>query len=89
MSNLSSTKNIINSLSFLNKNNPKPVHKKITPVKFSFENLVIGKHNEFAVLTCKNLIKNPGQFNPVLIQGPQGIGKTHIINAMVYEISKN
>ena len=51
---------------------------------FTFENYVIGNNNDFAVGAAKAIADNPGktQYNPFLIYGGVGLGKTHLMQAI-------
>ena len=57
---------------------------------YLFENFIVGKHNEFAYGVCFSLAhQNDGDFNPLFIYGPSGVGKTHLLNALGQEFCKN
>ncbi|MBI2012691.1 chromosomal replication initiator protein DnaA [Candidatus Curtissbacteria bacterium] len=50
---------------------------------FTFDNFVVGGTNNLAFLAAKNIVDNLGSlYNPVLIYGPTGVGKTHLIQAI-------
>ncbi len=50
---------------------------------YHFENFVIGPTNEFAASIAVAVANNPGQaYNPYLVYGPVGLGKTHILKAI-------
>lgn len=55
---------------------------------YSFSNFVVGRNNEFAHAACHNIAENPqgGDYNPLFICGPTGMGKTHLINAVANHI---
>ncbi len=57
---------------------------------FTFSTFVVGRNSEFAHAACYNVAKNPGQggYNPLLICGPVGMGKTHLLHAVGHEIAK-
>jgi chromosomal replication initiator protein len=59
--------------------------------KFNFENFVEGKSNQLARAASLQVAGNPGgAYNPFLIYGKAGIGKTHLIQAVGnYIIQKN
>jgi chromosomal replication initiator protein len=51
--------------------------------KYTFDNLVIGSFNEVAVAAAQAIIKrNEVIYNPLLIYGKTGYGKTHLIQAV-------
>ncbi len=52
--------------------------------KKNFENFVVGKCNETAVMAGKQIAQNPGKsiYNPLFIHGPSGVGKTHLAHAI-------
>jgi chromosomal replication initiator protein len=58
---------------------------------FTFSNFVVGRNSEFAHAACYNVARNPGQggYNPLLICGPVGMGKTHLLHAVGHEIASN
>lgn len=49
--------------------------------EFTFENFVPGANSQFAYLNCIEAAKKPGdkKFNPILLYGPSGVGKTHLM----------
>lgn len=50
---------------------------------YTFENLVRGDSNQFAVATCLSAAENPGKaYNPLFIYGSTGLGKTHLLHAV-------
>jgi len=58
--------------------------------RFRFESFVVGPTNEFAHAVAKRVASwADGHFNPVVIHGPYGFGKTHLLNAMAWEASRN
>ncbi|MDC7218845.1 MAG: chromosomal replication initiator protein DnaA [Spirochaetales bacterium] len=71
----------------------KPVNRVAHPqlqTNFTFENYVIGNNNDFAVGAAKAIADNPGktQYNPFLIYGGVGLGKTHLMQAVGNEVYK-
>ena len=58
---------------------------------YSFEHFVIGENNSFAANAALAISNNPGKaYNPFLIYGGVGLGKTHLLQAIghsVYEKS--
>jgi chromosomal replication initiator protein len=58
--------------------------------RFRFESFVVGPTNEFAHAVARRVASwADGHFNPVVIHGPYGFGKTHLLNAMAWEASRN
>ncbi|MCF7916006.1 MAG: chromosomal replication initiator protein DnaA [Spirochaetaceae bacterium] len=50
---------------------------------YSFENFIVGDNNSFAANACIAISKNPGTaYNPCLIYGGVGLGKTHLIQSI-------
>ncbi|MFP4332813.1 MAG: chromosomal replication initiator protein DnaA [Campylobacterales bacterium] len=50
---------------------------------FTFDSFVIGGSNQFAFTVSKNVSHKPGVlYNPLLIYGGTGLGKTHLLNAV-------
>ena len=51
---------------------------------YTFENFIVGKSNEFAYAAANGVVKNPGNraYNPLLIYGNSGLGKTHLLQAI-------
>ncbi len=62
------------------------VTRKIHPdlrQDYSFENFVVGDNNSFAANASMAIAKNPGKtYNPCLIYGGVGLGKTHLIQSI-------
>ena len=57
--------------------------------QFNFDNVVVGPSNRFAHSAAIAVSNNPGGvYNPLLIYGPPGVGKTHLLYAIANGIRK-
>jgi len=57
---------------------------------YTFENFIVGSSNKFAHSACIAVAKNNiCEYNPLFIYGHSGLGKTHLLNAIINELSKN
>lgn len=62
---------------------------KLNP-RYTFENFIMGENNNFGASLAQAVVKNPGKnYNPVLFFGGVGLGKTHLLQAIGNEITKN
>jgi len=58
--------------------------------EYTFDNFVKGKSNEFAVAAAISISNKPGsQYNPLMIYGGVGLGKTHLMQAIGNNILRN
>ena len=57
--------------------------------KYTFENFVVVKNNEFAYKVAKNVAENKTNYNPLFIYGGNGVGKTHLCCAILNKILEN
>jgi chromosomal replication initiator protein len=63
-------------------------HSKIRP-GFTFENFAVSGSNQMAWAASDAVAKNPGEaYNPLFIWGGVGVGKSHLMNAVGYELLK-
>ena len=57
---------------------------------YTFESFVPGDNSSFAYSACMAIAKNPGSaYNPCLLYGGVGLGKTHLIQSIGNYIRKN
>ena len=57
---------------------------------YTFENFVVGNNNSFAANASRAIAENPGsKYNPCLIYGGVGLGKTHLMQSIGNDIHKN
>ncbi len=55
--------------------------------KYTFENLVVIKSNEFTVNLAKGIVQELGTlYNPLFIHSPVGLGKTHLLQAVGHAV---
>jgi chromosomal replication initiator protein len=56
--------------------------------RYTFDNFIQGESNQLAVSAGKAIAQNPGgtRFNPLVIYGGTGLGKTHLVQAIGNQI---
>ncbi len=56
--------------------------------RFTFDSFVVGKPNEFAYACARRVAEHPASagFNPLFLYGGVGLGKTHLMHAMAWDL---
>ena len=72
---------------------PTPGFTTPTPIqnheRFTFDNFVVGIPNELAFAAARRVANSTdSQYNPIVIYGPHGMGKTHLLHAVKAEVAK-
>ncbi len=59
--------------------------------EYTFENFIVGGTNTFAHAACLSIANNPfaNNYNPLFIYGNSGLGKTHLMCAIVNRLKQN
>ncbi len=60
-------------------------YNRVDPNK-RFENFVTSSSNKLAYEASTKIVENNSQYNPLYIYGGVGMGKTHLLNAIGYEL---
>ena len=71
-------------------NAPKKQSERFTSAEFTFETFVVGPSNKLAYAASVSVAEHPAQnYNPLLIYGDSGLGKTHLLYAIAHGLKQN
>ena len=74
----------------LHDNSPRRSNERFASPEFTFETFVVGPSNKLAYAASVSVAEHPAQnYNPLLIYGDSGLGKTHLIYAIANVIRRN
>ncbi len=48
----------------------------------TFENFIVDKSNRFAIAVCRGMVEEEISYNPLILYGKSGLGKSHLLKAM-------
>ena len=63
--------------------------KKSILDEYTFDNFIEGDSNKFAKAVCYAVANDPSYCNPLFLYGPSGLGKTHLLYAIMNHMKKN
>ena len=66
-----------------------PSGKRTLLDNYTFDNFVEGSSNKFAKAACFAVAREPNTYNPLFIYGNSGLGKTHLLYAIINHMKKN
>ncbi len=69
----------------------KPEERTDAPLdpRFTFDSFIVGKPNEFAYACARRVAEKPASqgFNPLFLYGGVGLGKTHLMHAIAWQLT--
>ena len=70
-------------------NEAEVVKKSSLNADYTFESFIVGNSNKFAYSASYAVAKAPAtDYNPLFIYGQSGLGKTHLLNAIMNEVTR-
>ncbi len=67
-----------------------PAIPMMSNTEYTFDNFIVGSSNKLAYAACTATAKKPvTSFNPLFIYGASGLGKTHLLYAIINELHSN
>ena len=70
-------------------NDESPLQNQKIVSEYTFDNFIEGASNKFARAACYAVAKEPTYYNPLFIYGHSGLGKTHLLYAVINYIKEN
>lgn len=72
----------------MNAYDPENNDSEFSKYEYTFDTFIEGRSNEFALACCKSVAKRCGEtpvpeYNPLFIYGTSGMGKTHLVTAII------
>lgn len=65
------------------------MEKRTRLMDYTFDNFVEGSSNKFAKAACYAVAREPNTYNPLFIYGHSGLGKTHLLYAVINYMREN
>ena len=59
-----------------------PSSSSTASARGTFDDFIVGEANQLAVETARDAAQQPGRFSPLLLHGPHGCGKSHLLLAI-------
>ena len=65
-------------------------HSNVLDPRYTFDNFVIGKSNEFAYAAARRIAEGEDNtlYNPFFLHGGVGLGKTHLMHSIAHEVTE-
>ncbi len=71
-----------------NSSQSSPIGARLNP-RFTFDSFIVGKSNEMAYAAARRVSESAAiAYNPLFLYGPVGVGKTHLMHAIAWDIQR-